>query len=469
MQANAATWRNPSPGNLDLLLDEVRATDVPTAVQAAGLASTDWGRKPPEERLALIVSARDEIAARRQDLQEFIAIETGTPITQAVAELDAVLADFDGVAMDAQRWLGDRDLQGGPHPARVRQRPRGPAAVITPFPFPLQLGNRASLAYLLAGCPVLFKPSPLAATVAGRYAQILSPALPPGVFQVVQGHAPASLDLAVHPAVPVVCFTGSSSAGRHLSQLVAGDLGKDLVLSLGGKNGALICADADLDLAVEAVLEGAMTGAGQRCDNTSRVLVDAAVADAFLERLAANAAGYLPGDPLEPSTRLGPLAHRRAVERHRLLCEHSWDGEWVCRGGVREEHEGLRGHYVLPAILRLEGEPGPEDANVLRQELLCPFLTVRTFTDLDSAVLDINSGELGLGASVFTRDPRLFWSLADRIEVGNIQANLPTTTFQSGLPFGGWKSSGNGRPSGAGFIRFATRQQSAQWRGLDAL
>ena len=180
-------WRNRSPSDLSVELAEVAAGDVASVVEAASAAAGAWARTPLPERIARLRTAQSALAAAKDELARGIALETGKPLTEALGEVGAVVAKIDLTIGDAERWLAEEGNLGGPHPALIRRRSRGPAAVVGPFNFPLHLGHGANVAHLLAGNPVIFKPSPLAACVAARYGELMSAAFPSGVFQVVQG------------------------------------------------------------------------------------------------------------------------------------------------------------------------------------------------------------------------------------------------------------------------------------------
>jgi acyl-CoA reductase-like NAD-dependent aldehyde dehydrogenase len=445
-------WRHRSPGDLSIELAEVDATPVEPAVEAASNAAREWARTPLPERLGHLRRAQAELLACKEELAQGIALETGKPITEARGEMGAVLAKFDLTSEDAEQHLTRREVTGGPLPAFVRQGARGPAVVIAPFNFPLHLGNGALLAHLAAGNPVIFKPSPLAAVVAGRYAEIMQRCFPPGVFGFVQGWGNEGQALCLDPRVRAVCFTGSVPVGKALALALAEDFSKDLALELGGRNAVLICADADLDLAARAIADAMCLTCGQRCNATSRILVDERVADAFAERLVGELAKWIPGDPLADATKLGPLISDAAVQRYAALIEEH--GDWLVPGKVVGEAAGKRGHYVLPAVRR--------GATRTDMECFVPVADSETFCDLDDAVAQHNATPFGLVASVFTSAEAQFWQLADELRAGNIYANLPTTFSPSTLPFGGWGLSGNGRPGGRGFIRYCTVEQAIQ-------
>lgn len=449
----AASWRNRSPGDHSVELPEVFASDCEQSIAAAQAKARSWARVPLDERCARLKVAQTALTEAREELALGIAIETGKPLTEALGEVSAVIAKIDLTIADAIEHFADRPVADGPHPARVRRIPRGVAVVISPFNFPLHLGHGANVAHLLAGNPVIFKPSPLAANVAARYAEIMRRSLPEGVFSLVQGGAEEAKTLAADPRVRAVCFTGSVAAGRALARLLADDFSKELALELGGRNAAIVCEDADIARAAVAVVDGFCLTTGQRCNATSRVLVDARIAKAFEAALVDSTRRYHPGDPLRPETKLGPLISQPAVDRYAELISQPVD--WIIPGSVVLDVDGKRGNYVAPAIRRGRGD--------IKSEPFAPILEVETFVSLREAAEAARATEFGLTTSIFTKDPTVFHELAEAVETGNVYANLPTTFSPSTLPFGGLGLSGNGRPGGRNFIRFCTEEQALQW------
>ena len=404
-------------------------------------------------------AVQQELAAAKDRLARGIAIETGKPLNEAIGEVGAVIAKIDLTIEDAKRWLAEDSNFGGPHAASVRRRSRGPAAVIAPFNFPLHLGHGASVAHLLAGNPVIFKPSPLCANVAADYGAIMGGAFPPGVFGVLQGGGAEGEALCLDARVRSVCFTGSTAVGRSLATALAEDFSKDLALELGGVNAIIVCADADIAKAASAAAEGACLTTGQRCNATSRIIVEQSVAAEFERKFLEALAVFQPGDPLSSTTKLGPLISAAAVSRYEKLCAEI-PGNWLQPGKTEPEVAGKRGHYVRPAAVR-RNDDGRDDA-----ERFVPIVSLFIADDLDHALRIHNATPFGLTASVFTRSEAKFRALGEHLDVGNLYANLPTTFSPSTLPFGGLRSSGNGRPGGRGFIRFATDEQAVQWTGF---
>jgi acyl-CoA reductase-like NAD-dependent aldehyde dehydrogenase len=413
---------------------------------------------PLRERGDLLKAAQASIAQHKDDLARSITLETGKPIKEAIGEVGAVIAKFDLTLADAERWLATEVPADNPHPAEVRKIARGRAAVIGPFNFPIHLAHGAIVAHLIAGNTVIFKPSPLAANVAAKYAARMSAALPDGVFNLVQGGADEGRALYLNPYVRAVCFTGSLAVGQAIAKDLAGDLWKEVALELGGKNAAIITADADLDLAAAACAEGACLTAGQRCNATSRVIVERAVFRDFLTRFLDRMEEYVPADPLKPETRLGPLISASAVERYRRLTTDG-DVEWHLRNSVPGQVDGKQGHYVRPAVGQLHGT---RVLDLETEEAFAPIVMMTDAPDEATAIGLANGTGYGLSASIFTRSRERFFRIADELEVGNVYANLATTFSPSTLPFGGLRNSGNGRPGGRGFVRFVAQEQAVQ-------
>ena len=462
MPASPPSWRNYSPGDLSIELDEVCAGDVSAAVESAGNAAAAWRSAPLVEKIARMKAALQELAAAKDRLARGIAIETGKPLNEAIGEVGAVIAKIDLTIEDAKRYLAEDSHPGGPHAATVRRRARGPAAVIAPFNFPLHLGHGASVAHLLAGNPVIFKPSPLCANVAADYGAIMAAAFPAGVFGVLQGGGPEGEALCLDSRVRSVCFTGSAAVGRALAKALAEDFSKDLALELGGVNAVIVCADADLVKAASAAAEGACLTAGQRCNATSRIIVEKSVAADFERKFLEALAIFQPGDPLSQTTKLGPLISAAAVSRYEKLCVEI-PGDWLQPGKTEPVVAGKRGYYVRPAVVR-RNDDGHRDA-----ECFVPIVSLFIADDLAHALRLHNATPYGLTASVFTRSEAKFRALGEHLDVGNLYANLPTTFSPSTLPFGGLRGSGNGRPGGRGFIRFTTDEQALQWTGFDEI
>jgi acyl-CoA reductase-like NAD-dependent aldehyde dehydrogenase len=457
------SWTNHCPGDLSFAFPPTTETPTDLALDGAQRAAPGWASTPVAKRIECLRAAQRLLKDAADSLAQGIACEVGKPLTEAREEAAALVRKIDLTLGEAEFVLADREYGDNPHPNRIVQKSRGPAAVIAPFNFPLQLAHGPAVAHLLAGNPVLFKPSPLASNVAARYAELMTQALPPEVFTLVQGGAEEAVTLARDTVVRSVVFTGSVSAGRDLATRLAGDYSKDLALELGGKNAAIVLEDADLESAARAVAEGMCLTAGQRCNSTSRLLLQDAAADKFLPLLADAVAAYQPGDPREASTNLGPLISSNAVARYaRAMGEVGC--HWLVPGEVYGEVRGKKGFYVKPAVLLWEEPVAGLSSWMNWEELFAPVLSVQLF-EKDADCLSMHDAStFGLVTSVFTKSRERFERLGAQLRVGNVYANLPTTFSPVTLPFGGWLESGNGRPSGRGFLRFTTDEQVIQTR-----
>ncbi|HRK29566.1 MAG TPA: aldehyde dehydrogenase family protein [Tepidisphaeraceae bacterium] len=456
------SWRNQSPGDLSFEFPEVRPTEVEPAIAAAAAAFEAWSATPLSDRIESLRAAQMKIEVARDELARGIARETGKCVRECAGELGAVIAKFELTFSDAARYLPDECPPGAPHPAVVRRRARGAAAVIGPFNFPVHLAHGQILAYLAAGNSVIFKPAPAAANVCARYAELMSAALPEGVFGLVQGAAAEGAQLCSDRRIRAVGFTGSVAAGRAIAKATADDLSKDVALELGGKCAAIVCDDADLQRAADMCAEAACLTAGQRCNATSRIIVERAVLSPFIDKLLPAIHQFTPGDPLWETTRLGPLVSDAAYERYRRLIDLN-EGHWLKRGHAPASVDGKVGYYVEPAVVLFDSAAKASGAALACDELFAPIVAVIA-VDSEQELFGLHNGTpFGLTAAVFTRNRARFDRFCSRLDAGNVYANLPTTFSPSQLPFGGWKDSGNGRPGGRGFIRFATEEQAIQW------
>ncbi len=460
--ADPDQWQMRSPGDLHELLPSIDATPVAAAVERSTRAFPDWAARSLDDRIEILRGCQSAIRDQQEDLALSIARETGKPLKEARGELGAVVAKFDLTIEDANTFLADRPVCGGPHPALVRNLGRGPAAVIAPFNFPIHLGHGAAVAYLLAGNSALYKPSPLAAVTGAAYVRAMQSALPSGVMEVVQGWGETGRALCVDPAVRSVCFTGSVAVGTAIAQDLAADYSKSLALELGGKNASFVLDDADVPSAASAIADSFCLTTGQRCNATSRILVASSVLDSFLDALRSELGRYQPGDPLDEKTTLGPLVAERAVDRYRALTSLAV-GEWIVPGHVRGAVSGKRGHYVTPAVILCKDTTALENSPLHTDEAFCPVVVVCPVDDDQSAIRVHNSTPYGLTASIFTASRDRFETLGRSLRVGNLYQNLPTTFSPSTLPFGGLGISGNGKPGGRGFVRFCSDEQAIQW------
>ncbi len=450
-----------SPGDLRITLDRVEHTPVEPVIAAATAAYRSWSHTPVAERMERLSAIEAELRASADELARGIALEVGKPLSEARGELCAVVGKFALTFRDAEEYLLPRRIEGGPFEAEIRHIARGPAVIIGPFNFPLHLANGAIVPHLLAGNPVIFKPSPIGALVAAKYAEIFQRHLPEGVFGLVQGQAEEGMALCKDARVRNVCFTGSVGVGKAIAQALAGDFSKSVALEMGGKNALLLLEDGDVAAAARAAVDGVCATAGQRCNDTSRAIIHTSHVDCFCELLREEFKRYTPGDPRDATTTLGVLVNEAA---HRRYAENlASGGEWVQKGEAMPEYDGRLGWYVRPAARIWRDMDSGMSCPIIDREIFAPLLDIFVAHDDEEMLRLHNAAPFGLAASIYTSSRDRFEKIGRELHVGNLYANIPTTFSPSILPFGGCGMSGNGKPAGRGFIRYTTDEQAVQF------
>ncbi|MHB8691528.1 MAG: aldehyde dehydrogenase family protein [Solirubrobacteraceae bacterium] len=424
--------------------------DVELAVATAQRAFKEWSRTDVETRAGILGKAADLIHDNASSLAATLTSEQGKPIAEAIGEVTHLAHGVRFYAEAATKVRGAyQDLPSafGPAYGMVIRRPVGVCAAITPYNFPLTLLGTKVAPALAAGNTVVAKPATTTPLATLEVARLFSEAgVPDGVLNVVTGRGSAIGDALVgHPDVRRVAFTGSTAVGRHVAKLAAAEL-KRLSLELGGSDPVIVCADADIDAAVKAVIIGRYWNAGQACLGCKRVFVHDSVYDAFVSQLVERVGRYEPGDGTvkaeKPKLRMGPV-HTRAG-RDELLEQIesgiSSGGELLIGGGTGSSDAG---YFLEPAVI---AEPSAE-SRVMREEVFGPVLPVLRFSDFDDALRRANDTPYGLGSSIWTHDARLIHRAAQEIDAGMTWVNQIHYGYDE-LPFGGMKASGFGKEHG---------------------
>lgn len=438
---------------------------VREAVAEARAVQRLWAQLRLEDRARYMARAGQAVIDEAGDIVALLALEQGRPRTEA--ELQETLP-----AVDTLQWLaqegpgilrGERTrLSRTLHPltrARWRYEPLGVVAVIGPAtePFATPLGDVAVA--LMAGNGVVLKPSPHAALAGERIARVFARAgLPEGLLQVVHGHADTGRAL-VGGAVQQVRFTGSADAGRDVLEACAREL-KRGVLELGGRDVAIVCADANVPRAVDGIAWGAFANAGQAGGSVERVVVVRDVADRLLAGLVAAAGALEVGDPRDPSTAVGPLVTRERRDRVDALVEEAVAaGARLHTGGV-VERAAIAGAAYAPAVLS-EVPPG---CRLAREEVPGPVLVVEVVEDEAQAIAAANRPGMGLGASVWTADRFKGARIARELRVGMVWMNQHLVSRAAPqIPWGGTGPSGLGRARGAIALRTCAEPKVTTW------
>ncbi len=424
--------------------------DVELAVATARRAFEDWSRTDIEHRAAILAKAAALIEEHGSELAATLTSEQGKPLAEARGEVTHLAHGVRFYAEAATKVRGAyQELPStlGSAYGLVIRRPIGVCAAITPYNFPLTLLGTKIAPALASGNTVVAKPAATTPLATLEVARLFAEAgLPEGVLNVITGRGSVIGDALIsHPDVRRVAFTGSTDVGRHVISLAGPDL-KRVTLELGGSDPVIVCADADVEAAVKAVIIGRYWNAGQACLGCKRVFVHDSVHEQFVGQLVERVGRYEPGDGTvkaeKPRLRMGPI-HTRGG-RDELLAQIDdgvAKGGEVLIGGGTGGHE--KGFFLEPAVV---AEPGA-DSRLLREEVFGPVLPVMRFSDFDDAVRRANDTPYGLGSSIWTHDSRLIHRAALQIDAGMTWVNQIHYGYDE-LPFGGMKASGFGKEHG---------------------
>lgn len=430
---------NPATEEVVGTLAEGTPADVDTAVSAAAAAFPAWSQTSVDERAKIVRTIIEGLEDRAGELAATMTNEMGTPITfSQKVQVANPIAIAEGVADVLERGYFEPEEIGN---SLIFREPIGVVAAITPWNFPLQQMVAKVVPALAAGNTVVLKPSELAPRTADLLAEIITAAVPEGVFHLVHGTGPVVGEaLAAHPDVDMVSFTGSTKAGRRVSA-VASETVKRVALELGGKSACIVLDDADLGRAVKIAVANSFMNNGQACSAWTRLLVPADRHDEAVELAAQAAAKYTPADPADPSTRIGPAVSQ--AQRDRVvgyIRKGVEEGARLAAGGP--ESPLPQGFYVTPTVF---GNVTPE-MTIAQEEIFGPVLSVMPYADEDDAVRIANSTIYGLAGGVFSADTDRALRVAKRLRTGQVDINA--AAFNTSAPFGGYRQSGNGREFG---------------------
>ena len=437
------------------------AADVDLAVAAARRAFDDgpWARMTPAERGKLVWRLGDLVEQHADEIAEIEALDNGKPVTDArwsdVASSHELLRYMAGWST---KITGQTIPLSSPQPfhAYTLREPVGVCGQIVPWNFSFMMAVWKLAPALASGCTMVLKPAEQTPLTALRLAELVEEAgFPAGVVNVVTGYGEtAGAALASHPDVDKIAFTGSTEVGRNILTAARGNL-KKVSLELGGKSPMIVFADADIDQAVKAVASGIFYNMGQTCTAGTRLYVDAAIAEAVLDGVAAEARSLRIGPGLDPTTQIGPLVSDEQFRKVSGYVEAGLrEGATLVAGGRRH---GDAGYFLEPTILANTHA----EMTVVREEIFGPVLAVSSFdgNDVDAVVREANNSIYGLAASVFTRDVGLAHSMAKRLKAGTIGINTHHVVDVA-LPFGGFRQSGWGREMGWSAIELYTELKS---------
>ena len=435
------------------------ASQVAQAVDAAADALPAWSLTTPQQRADALDAVGSEILARKEELGRLLAREEGKTLAEAIGEAARAGQIFRFFAGEALRIPGEKLASTRPGvEVEITREPVGTVGIIAPWNFPLAIPAWKIAPALAYGNTVVFKPAELVPGCAWALAEILSRAgLPEGVFNLVIGSGRvAGQAMLGHRRLDALTFTGSVPTGHALLEQAAARQLK-VQMEMGGKNPLVVLADADLDQAVECAVNGAFFSTGQRCTASSRLIVEAPVYDAFVQRMQARMAALKVGEPLDPTVHIGPAASAAQLDTSlRYIRAGHEDGGQLLAGGERVE-AARRGHFLAPTLFA--ASPGDR---IAREEIFGPVAAVLRADDYEHALALANDTEFGLCAGICTRSLRHATHFKRHAQAGMVMVNLPTAGVDPHVPFGGRKASSYGpREQGRYAMEFYTTVKTA--------
>jgi alpha-ketoglutaric semialdehyde dehydrogenase len=427
---------NPArPGKLAVVSPSSTAQTLDQAISAAVEAQAAWADMPMPARGAILITAGNLLFERKRSIAEDLVREEGKTIAEALGEV--------GRAIDVLRFFGSLGwaptgemLPSGTPDTTIytRREPLGVVGLITPWNFPIAIPAWKTAPALISGNAVVLKPAELTPMSATHLARALADAgLPAGVLNIVHGKGRIIGDaLARDPRVAGLSFTGSTAVGLGLHQILS-DRRARVQLELGGKNGVLVLDDADPRKAAKVVAAGGFGLTGQACTATSRVYVTPGIREAFLEALAEEAANFVPGDGLEPDTKMGVVVSDNQFAQNQAAVNDAI-GRGATRLVGRHDENGLR---FSPTVLT---DIAHDDAAV-REEIFGPVVAALEVADYEAGLAAINDSRYGLTAGICTDSLAKSTDFARRAQAGVIKVNRPTSGLDLNVPFGGVKDS----------------------------
>jgi aldehyde dehydrogenase (NAD+) len=454
------TTPNLNPADTREVLGQVplsSADEARRAVAAANAAYPGWRSTPAPKRGAILFKAMAIMNAEKEELARLLTREEGKTVKESLGEIQRTINILEYTAAEGRRIGGQTIPSELPSNFcyTVRQ-PLGVVVCVTPWNFPVAIPVWKMAPALVSGNTVVFKPATLTPETSTAVVSIFERAgVPKGVLNMVLGSGGTVGNALVdHEDVRAISFTGSNEVGAEIYSRGAKRMVR-VQCEMGGKNPVVVMADADLDLAVESTAQGAFGSTGQRCTATSRVIVEEAIADAFVERLVARARKVKVGRGLDAGIDMGPAVDRSQLETDLKYIAIAQEEGAKLRGGGRRLDEGdlAHGHFVEPTVF---DHVSPK-MRIAQEEVFGPVISVIRVKGFDEALAAANDVRYGLAASIFTRDPTAIFRFADDIEAGIVHINSGTPGGEAQLPFGGTKATGVGpREQGPTALEFYT-------------
>jgi len=451
---------NPASGEPIASVRQATAEDYERVIEESENAFRSWRGVPAPKRGEVVRQLGEALRRHKDRLGRLVSLENGKILAEGLGEVQEMIdiCDF-AVGLSRQLYGLTMHSERAEHRMYEQWHPLGTVGIVTAFNFPVAVWAWNAAIAAVCGDTMVWKPSskvPLTALAVQRIAnEVMERNGCAGVFNLVVGRGNEVGDrLVADRRVPLISATGSCRMGRHIGEVVSRRLGRT-ILELGGNNAVIVMDDADLDLALRAVLFGAVGTAGQRCTSTRRLFLQKGVAAAFLERLLKAYGQIRIGDPLDEATLMGPLIDEGAVdEMMQAMDKIREQGGKVVHGGGRVERPGF---FVEPTLVTAS-----PDIPMAQEETFAPILYVFEFETLDEAIVHHNGVPQGLSSSIFTTDLRAAETFLGHrgSDCGIANVNLGTSGAEIGGAFGGEKDTGGGRESGSDAWKAYMRRQT---------
>lgn len=454
------TIPNINPANINDIIGAAELctrNEACSAVEAAYNAFRDWRETPAPARGKMIAKAARLMEDHKEELASILTREEGKTISESRGEVQRAINIVEFCAGETRRMNGETIPSELPaNFAYTIKEPHGVVACITPWNFPVAIPAWKLAPALAAGNTVVMKAAEATpATAVKIFELFIEAGIPKGVINLLLGKgSEVGQEIADHPAVRAISFTGSTEVGLQIYQQGA-KRGISVQCEMGGKNPVVILEDCDIELAVESTAQGAFGSTGQRCTATSRAVVVNSVADEFVERIIERAKKFKLGDGSKPTTDIGPSVDEKQFSTVlKYIDIGREDGAELLTGGRRATGEGLEnGYFVEPTVF----DKVTPYMRIAREEIFGPVLSVLRVKDFDEAMVVANDCDYGLSSSVFTNDGNAMFRFIKDIESGMTHVNSPTTGGEAHIPFGGIKATGVGpREQGSTSLDFYT-------------
>lgn len=433
--------RNPATGEILATFPMATPAEVAAAVKAAKGSFERWRKTPAPRRGELLLEAARIMKQKKEELGRVVTSEMGKVIAEGRGDVQEAIDFYTYAAGEGRRMFGETVPSELPNKMCLTVRmPVGPVGLITPWNFPVAIPGWKSGAALIAGCPIVFKPSSLTPLCGAKFVECLDEAgFPPGVVTMLTGSGSLVGDgIVAHPDIRAVSFTGGVDTGKHVYESAAKKMIK-VGLELGGKNAIIAMDDANLDLLMDGVMFGAFGTAGQRCTATSRLIVHERIYDSVVGELVERAAKLKVGNPLDEKVDMGPVA---SADQEKKVLEYieigKKEGDQLLTGG-KKLRSGVydRGFFIQPTVFAADRKK-----RLANEEIFGPVLSVLKAKDYEDAVAIANSVKYGLSSSIYTNDLRWAFRSMQDLETGITYVNAPTIGAEVQLPFGGTKETG---------------------------